>query len=103
MLKAPLVFMVPYVPALAATANRAYCMKREAVAAAEVAGKWQKVLWLHEKPYRMSVFLRVRDRMGDRDYWQGLGSMSLETENLHETRPSGSRRSPPAGPPARDG
>jgi hypothetical protein len=83
-LKALLVFMVPYLPALAATANRAYRMKREAVAAAEAAGKWQKVLWLHEKPYRMSVFLRVRDRMSDRDYWQALGSMWLETENLHE-------------------
>jgi len=83
-LKAPLVFMVPYLPALAATVNRGYRMKREAVAAAEAEGKWQRVLWLHEKPYRMSVFLRVRDHMGDRDYWQALGSLWLETENLHE-------------------
>jgi hypothetical protein len=83
-LKAPLVFMVPYLPQLAATANRAYRMKREAVAAAEAEGKWQKVLWLHEKPYRMSVFLRVCDRMSDRDYWRALGSLWLETENLHE-------------------
>jgi hypothetical protein len=79
-LKAPLVFVVPYLPQLAATANRAYRMKREAVAAAEAEGKWQKVLWLHEKPYRMSLFLRVCDR----DYWQALGSLWLETENLHE-------------------
>ncbi|MGH2852690.1 MAG: hypothetical protein ACRDLF_00655 [Solirubrobacteraceae bacterium] len=85
-LKAPLVFMVPYLPALAATANRAYRMKREAVAQAETDGDWQKVLWLHEKPYRMSVFLRVRERMSDRDYWQALSDMWLETENLHEHR-----------------
>ncbi|MGH2903268.1 MAG: hypothetical protein ACRDK7_06760 [Solirubrobacteraceae bacterium] len=83
-LKAPLVFMVPYLPALAATANRAYRQKRQAVAHAESHGDWQRVLWLHEKPYRMSVFLAVRDRMSDRDYWQALGSMWLETENLHE-------------------
>lgn len=83
-LKAPLVFMVPYLPALAATVNRGYRMKREAVAAAEAEGKWQRVLWLHEKPYRMTVFLRVRDQMSDRDYWQALGSLWLETENLHE-------------------
>jgi len=42
------------------------------------------VLWLHEKPYRTSVFLRVRDHVSDRDYWQALGSLWLETENLHE-------------------
>jgi hypothetical protein len=83
-LKAPLVFIVPYSPQLAAIANRAYRMKGEAVAQAEAEGKWQKVLWLHEKPYRMSVFLRVRDCMSDRDYWQALGSMWLETENLNE-------------------
>lgn len=83
-LKAPLVFMVPYLPALAGTVNRAYRAKREAVAAAEAAGNWQKVLWLHEKPYRMTVFLQVRDRMSDRDYWQALASLWLETENLHE-------------------
>lgn len=83
-LKAPLVFMVPYLPELAAIANRAYRTKREAVARAEAEGKWQKVLWLHEKPYRMTVFLRVRERMSDRDYWQALGSLWLETENLHE-------------------
>ena len=83
-LKAPLVFMVPYLPELAAIANRAYRTKREAVAQAEAGGKWQKVLWLHEKPYRMTVFLRVREHMSDRDYWQALGSLWLETENLHE-------------------
>ena len=42
------------------------------------------MLWLHEKPYRMSVFLQVCNRMADRDYWQALGSLWLDTENLHE-------------------
>ena len=83
-LKAPLVFMVPYLPQLAAIANHAYRTKRAAVARAEADGRWERVLWLHEKPYRMTVFLRVRDRMTDRDYWQSLGSLWLETENLHE-------------------
>lgn len=83
-LKAPLVFMVPYLPELAAIANHAYRTKREAVADAEAEGKWQKVLWLHEKPYRMTVFLSVREHMSDLGYWQALGSLWLETENLHE-------------------
>ena len=75
---------MPYLAELAPIANRAYRGKREALARAEAEGKWQKVLWLYEKPYRMSVFLHVRDRMSDRDYWQALGSLWLETENLHE-------------------
>ena len=83
-LKAPLVFIVPYLPQLAAIANRTYRGKLQALARAESEGKWQKVLWLHEKPYRMAVFLQVRDQMSDRDYWQALGSLWLETENLHE-------------------
>lgn len=83
-LKAPLLFMVPYLPQLAAIANRAYRGKRQALAHAESEGNWQRVLWLHEKPYRMSVFLQVRDRMSDRDYWQALGDLWLDTENLHE-------------------
>jgi hypothetical protein len=83
-LKAPLLFMVPYLPQLAAIANRAYRGKRQALAHAESEGNWQRVLWLHEKPYRMSAFLQARDRMSDRDYWQALGSLWLDTENLHE-------------------
>lgn len=83
-LKAPLLFMVPFLPALAALANRTYRGKRQALARAEAEGHWQRVLWLHEKPYRMSAFLEVRDRMSDPEYWQALGSMWLDTENLHE-------------------
>ena len=109
-LKAPLVFMVPYLPELASITNRAYRTKREAVAQAEAEGKWQKVLWLHEKPYRMTVFLRVREDMSDRGYWQALGSLWLETEDLHEDQDewvAAPTASQPAWPrrmaPGRDG
>jgi hypothetical protein len=104
-LKAPLLFMVPYLAELAPIANRAYRGKREAVARAEAEGKWQKVLWLHEKPYRMSVFLQVRDRMADRDYWQALGSLWLETESPRGSGRVGGRayRRPRRSLPVADG
>jgi hypothetical protein len=51
---------------------------------AEAQRSWEKVAWLHEKPYRLPVFLSLCERLSDRDYWQALGSLWLETENLYE-------------------
>jgi hypothetical protein len=39
---------------------------------------------LHEKPYRLGAFLSICDRLSDREYWEALGSIWIETENLHE-------------------
>jgi hypothetical protein len=83
-LKAPLVFLVPYQPALASFANEMYRTKLEGIRRAEAQRSWEKVVWLHEKPYRLPVFLSLCERLSDRDYWQALASLWLETENLHE-------------------
>jgi len=83
-LKAPLVFMVPYLPVMARLANEMYRTKTEGIRRAEAERKWHKIVWLHEKPYRLSAFLSIRERLSDREYWKALGSIWIGTENLHD-------------------
>jgi hypothetical protein len=83
-LKAPLVFMVPYLPAMARLANEMYRTKTEGIRRAAAERNWHKIVWLHEKPYRLGAFLSIRERLSDREYWEALGSIWIETENLHD-------------------
>jgi hypothetical protein len=85
-LKAPLVFMVPYLPAMAHLANEMYRTKTEGIRRAEAERNWRKIVWLHEKPYRLSAFLSICEWLGDQEYWEALGSIWIETENLHDDR-----------------
>jgi hypothetical protein len=83
-LKAPLVFMVPYLPAMAHLANEMYRTKTEGIRRAVAERKWHKIVWLHEKPYRLRAFLSICERLSDREYWEALGSIWIGTENLHD-------------------
>jgi hypothetical protein len=83
-LKAPLVFMVPYLPSMAHLANEMYRTKTQGIRRAEAERNWHKIVWLHEKPYRLSAFLSICERLSDREYWEALGSIWIGTENLHD-------------------
>jgi hypothetical protein len=83
-LKAPLVFMVPYLPAMAHLANEMYRTKTEGIRHAEAERNWHRIVWLHEKPYRLRAFLSICERLSDRGYWEALGGIWIGTENLHD-------------------
>lgn len=83
-LKAPLVFMVPYLPAMAHLANEMYRTKTEGIRRAVAERNWHRIVWLHEKPYRLSAFLSIREQLSDQEYWEALGSIWIGTENLHD-------------------
>jgi hypothetical protein len=83
-LKAPLVVMVPYLPAMTRLATEMYRTKTEAIQRAEAERNWHRIVWLHEKPYRLGAFLSIRERLSDQEYWEALGSIWIETENLHD-------------------
>ena len=83
-LKAPLVFMVPYLPAMAHLANEMYRTKTEGIRRAEAEQNLHKIVWLHEKPYRLGAFLSICEHLSDREYWEALGSIWIGTENLHD-------------------
>jgi len=83
-LKAPLVFLVPYLPAMAHLANEMYRTKTQGIRRAEMERNWHRIVWLHEKPYRLGAFLSIREQLSDQEYWEALGSIWIETENLHD-------------------
>ena len=83
-LKAPLVFLVPYLPGMAPLANEMYRTKMEGIRRAEAERNWHRIVWLHEKPYRLRAFLSICERLSDREYWEVLGGIWIGTENLHD-------------------
>ena len=60
-LKHPLVFQVPYTPMHNAMANKALRNKREMLDEALKEKNLEKLIWLHERPYRLDALLK---------YWQ---------------------------------
>lgn len=83
-IKHPLLFAVPYVPAMNAMINQAFRAKRAAVEEAQNSRRWEHYLWLHERPYRVWAFARIAGQLDDRDYWEQLGRLWTDSENIFE-------------------
>lgn len=78
-LRHPLVYQVPFFTN--GMANAYYKQKVKAVEDALAEKNYSKVVYLHERPYRIQAFLDVMDFMEDADYWKLLGSIWTDTEN----------------------
>lgn len=81
-LKHPLVFGVPYMEAMNAMYNAQLKAKKEYAANALEEKKWSSYLWIHERPYRISQFVEIERKMSDKDYWEILGSIWSDSENI---------------------
>lgn len=81
-LKHPLVFDVPFHSQLAWRDNDVLRVKQEELARAEADGDWYTAIWLHERPHRHRALFQQRNRMSDADYWELLGKVWCDTENL---------------------
>lgn len=81
-LKHPLVFDIFYHPQSNARLNKQYEVKQKYIAATLEDGKFAAALWLYERPYRMERFYEWRDRMPDDVYWDLLGKVWTDSENL---------------------
>jgi len=79
-LKHPLVFQVPFHSA--ALANKQLEWKRKAVEEAIENEDWMQVVWLHERPYRIYVLHDFATEMSDQDFWNALGSIWTDSENI---------------------
>lgn len=78
----PLVQSIFYTPALNALHNEQYKQKREALNVARQEGDWAKYVFLHEKPYRIEAFCKIMDDMSDSQYWELLGDIWVNSENI---------------------
>ena len=78
-LRHPLVYQVPFFTN--GMANTYYKQKVKAIEDALAKKNYSKVVYLHERPYRIQAFLDVMESMEDADYWKLLSSIWTDTEN----------------------
>ena len=62
-IKHPLLFAVPYLPAMNAMINDAFHAKKAGVEEAKANRRWGHYLWLHERPYRVHAFARIAGQL----------------------------------------
>jgi hypothetical protein len=48
--------------------------------------EWSHYLFLHERPYRLQAFLAIRDKMTDKEYWELLSSIWVDSENIWQNK-----------------
>lgn len=81
-LKHPLIFDILYSPQMNAILNAGYKQKKKSCEEALEKGDFSYYIWLHERPYRMQTFFELAARIPDKEYWQLLGSIWSDSENL---------------------
>jgi hypothetical protein len=69
-----------------ALANRQYTEKASEIDRALRNKSFETYVNLHERPYRLSAFLEVMDRLDDQRYWSLLGEIWTDSENIHQDR-----------------
>ncbi len=85
-LKHPLIFSVPYIEQLNALHNAQYEAKKQEVEKAKEEKNWSRYLIFHERPYRFEAFAQIFDQMDDKEYWENLGWIWTDTENLWQVK-----------------
>lgn len=81
-LKHPLVFQIFYHPGLNALCNEQYKAKTEYIEKSLAEKRWSSYIWMHERPYRMEKFYEIQADLSDEEYWELLGSIWSDSENL---------------------
>lgn len=83
-LKHPILFDIPHSPMTAGLCNVRYVKKKAALEKSEAEGDWDQCIWFHERPYRIEAFAGYAEKMTDSDYWELLGAILTDTENMHQ-------------------
>jgi len=47
-------------------------------------GQWSSVIGMYERPHRIEVFMKLAEDMTDQEYWENLGWIWMDSENLHQ-------------------
>lgn len=84
MLRHPLVYAIPFVHAFAWRSNDLYKSKLKALRDARLKKDWHSIVWLHERPYRRNAFWHIRKELHGSEYWDLLGSVWVDSENIFQ-------------------
>lgn len=85
-LRHPLVFSVRHVPQLNALMNESLRQKKAWLEEAVREKKWSVAIFLHERPYRLMAFIKYMRDMADIEYWELLGEIWRDSENIWQHR-----------------
>ena len=80
----PLVFFPNYHPGYNEMFNDQLEIKREALKKTLKDNNYYTYLFLHERYYRFAAFNKIKSRLSDRKYWELLGNLYTDAENLCE-------------------
>lgn len=78
-LRHPLVYQVPLFSN--GRANAYYLQKKEDLINAVLHRKFNQIIYLHERPYRLQAFISIAKDLPDTKYWSLLSSIWTDTEN----------------------
>lgn len=86
MLKHPLVFEVLYSPQFNNICNIRLKEKKNLLKRALEKNNYSTFVFAHERPYRLWAFEQIHKKVSDQEYWDLLGSIWIDSENIWETR-----------------
>lgn len=81
-IKHPLVFSLFHVPQLNAFVNEQYKHKKKACEQSLLEKDYSQFIWFHERPFRLTKFIEIVDLLSDEEYWELLGKIWTDSENL---------------------
>src|SRR3569833_2346983 len=68
----------PYNERFNAVYNRQYRDRLTALRQAKAARNWERFVWLHERPFRVTEFQRIARRLTDDQYWRMLAQVWVD-------------------------
>lgn len=86
-LRHPLVYGLFYTPQMNAMYNEQYKAKTEYIQRSLKEKNFSSYIWMHERPYRLEKFTEIADDLSDTEYWELLGSIWSDSENLWQYAP----------------
>jgi glycerol kinase len=45
---------------------------------------WHGIVALYERPYRLHAFLQIRDNLTDKEFWEIVGWIWIDNENIYQ-------------------
>jgi len=81
-LRHPLVYGLFYTPEMNALYNEQYKHKQEYISNQLKKNNYSSIIWMYERPYRLEKFTEIAHNLSDKEYWELLGSIWSDSENL---------------------
>lgn len=84
MIRHPLVYSVIHTDQLNKQVNKMLKYKKEALERALQEENWHTYVYLHERAYRIDAFIEIEDVLPDETYWELLGQIWTDSENIYQ-------------------